>query len=377
MVSRRFSAWPREDYFILGGGIALAIALRVSLLDFTTLDFRDFHSAWYDFIRNNGGVWALRSSFSNNTPLYQYLLVAANTAGLSALQAVKLIPSCFDFVTAYFAYRIVRLRYPAGSIALYAFLVVLFVPTVVLNGSFWGETDMLYTSCLVACLYFLLTKKNVLGLIAFGLAFSFKLQAMFLAPFLLILLFRRIVPWKYFLLVPAVYGVTLIPAWVVGRPLPELLQIYLGQTDTYRALAMNAPTLYQWFPNDLYDILYPAGMIWGAVMVFFCVVLGSKSRAPLTGERLIAWATLSVLIVPYVLPKMHDRFFFPADVFSVLLAFYVPRLFVVPVVVCAVSFFSYFPFLFGYEVIPLRYLAIVLLAPIVLLARHLFQAESA
>ena len=377
MESRRFSTQRLEDYFILAGGIALALALRVSLMSFTTLDFHDFHGAWYDFIQNNGGVWALRSSFSNNTPLYQYLLVAANYAGLSAIPAIKLIPIGFDFVTAYFVYRIVRLRYPAGSIALYAFLVVLFVPTVVLNGSFWGETDVLYTSCLVACLYFLMTKKNALGLIAFGLAFSFKLQAMFLAPFLLILLLKRAVSWKHFLLVPAVYVVTIIPAWLVGRPLPELLQIYLGQTDTYRALAMNAPTLYQWLPNDLYDILYPAGMIWCAAMVFFFVTLVYKSRAPLTNERMIEWAMLSVLIVPYFLPKMHDRFFFPADIFAVLLAFYFPSLFFVPIVICLVSFFSYFPFLFGYEVIPLRYLALVLLTMIVLLARHLFRAETA
>lgn len=377
MTSRRLSTQQVEDYLILAGGLVLALALRASLLSFTTLDFYDFHGAWYNFIHNNGGLWALRSPFSNNTPLYQYLLVAAYYAGLPALHAVKFIPILFDFVTAVFAYRIVRLRYPAGPIAVYAFLVTLFIPTVVLNGSFWGETDMLYTSCLVACLYFLLAKKNALGLIAFGLAFSFKLQALFLAPFLVILFLKRVVPWKYALLIPAVYAVTIIPAWLVGRPLPELLQIYLGQTDTYRALAMNAPTLYQWFPIDLYDILYPAGMIWGAAMVFFFVVLGYKSRAPLTDERLIAWATLSVLILPYVLPKMHDRFFFPADVFSVLLAFYVPRLFLVPAIVCAVSFFSYFPFLFGYEVIPLRYLAIALLVPIALIARHLFRAEPA
>jgi len=377
MKSHRFSTQQLEDYFILAGGIALALALRASLMNFTTLDFHDFHGAWYDFIQNNGGVWALRSSFSNNTPLYQYLLVAANYVGLSAIPAIKLIPIGFDFVTAYFVYRIVRLRYPTGSIALYAFLVALFVPTVVLNGSFWGETDMLYTSCLVACLYFLLAKKNALGLIAFGLAFSFKLQAMFLAPFLLILFLKRAISWKYFLLVPAVYVVTIIPAWLVGRPLPELLQIYLGQTDTYRALSMNAPTLYQWFPGDLYDILYPAGMIWCAAMVFFFVTLAYKSRAQLTDERLIEWATLSVLIVPYFLPKMHDRFFLPADIFSVLLAFYFPPLFFVPIVICLVSFFSYFPFLFGYEAIPLRYLALALFAMIVLLGRHLFRAEAA
>ncbi len=112
-------------------------------------------------------------------------------------------------------------------------------------------------------------------------------------------------------------------------------------------------------------------------MVFFFVTIVYKSCVRPTDERMIEWAMLSVLIVPYFLPKMHDRFFLPADIFSVLLAFYFPSLFFVPIVICLVSFFSYFPFLFGYEVIPLRYLALVLFTMIVLLARHLFRAETA
>lgn len=371
----RVSLKPLEDTIILVLGLLLAVALRASLLNFTTLDFRDFHGAWYDFIQQNGGVGALKYPFSNNTPLYLYLMVAANYAGLSAIQAVKLIPVSFDFIAAFFVFRIVRLRYPVGPAPLFAFLIVLFAPTVVLNGSFWGETDMLYTSCLVACLYFLLTKRELSGLIAFGLAFSFKLQAMFLAPFLLILLLKKAVAWKYLLLVPAVYLVTLIPAWLVGRPLPELLQVYLGQTDQYAALSMNAPTLYQWFPNDLYDILFPAGIIWCAAVIFLFVVAVYKSKAQLTDARMIELATLSVLIVPYFLPKMHDRFFFPADIFSILLGFYFPGRFFVPVIISIVSLFSYFPFLFGYEVIPLRYLALVLLAVIVWLTYQLFLGE--
>lgn len=372
MEQDRASFKPRDEHLILAIGLLLALALRVSLLNFTTLDFHDFHGAWYDFIQKNGGVWALKYPFSNNTPLYLYLLVAANYAGLSAIQAVKLIPASFDFINAFFVYRIVQLRYPAGSASLYAFLVALFAPTVVLNGSFWGETDMLYTSCLVACLYFLLARRTWAGLVAFGLAFSFKLQAMFLAPFLVILLLKRAFPWKYLLLVPAVYLVTLIPAWLVGRPLPELLQVYLGQTDKYAALSMNAPTLYQWLPNDLYDILYPAGIVWCAAMIFFFVTAVYKSQIQLTNVRVIELATLSVLIVPYFLPKMHDRFFFPADIISILLGFYLPQRFFVPVIISLVSFFSYLPFLFGYEVIPLRYLALILLALIVFLTHRLY-----
>jgi Gpi18-like mannosyltransferase len=209
-------------------------------------------------------------------------------------------------------------------------------------------------------------------LIAFGLAFSFKLQAMFLAPFLLILLLKKAFPWKYLLLVPAVYLVTLIPAWLVGRPLPELLQVYLGQAGRYSALSMNAPTLYQWLPNDLYDILYPAGIIWCAAVIFLFVAAVYKSKAQLTDARMIELATLSVLIVPFFLPKMHDRFFFPADVISILLGFYFPGRFFVPVIITMVSFFSYFPFLFGYQIIPLHYLALILLAVIVYLTYQLF-----
>lgn len=363
---------PFEDYLILIVGIILAIALRVSLVNFETLDFREFHGAWYEFIQNNGGLLALKYPFSNNTPLYQYLLVLASYFNLSAIQAVKLIPAIFDFLNAFFVYKIVRLKYPLGPLPYYAFLVALFAPTVVLNGSFWGETDMLYTSCLVACLYFLLKKRETPALVMFGLAFSFKLQAMFLAPFLLILLLKRAVSWKQFLLIPGVYLITLIPAWLVGRPLPELLKLYLGQTDKYQALSMNAPTLYQWMPNDLYDFLYPAGLLYCAAMVFLFVTVVYKSRLRLTDERMIALATLSVLIVPYFLPKMHDRFFFPADVISILFAFYFPSRFYVPIVIGAVSFFSYLPFLFGYEGIPLTYLALILLALIVLLAHHLY-----
>jgi Gpi18-like mannosyltransferase len=123
MKKSRISFKSLEDYLIVAVGVLLALALRASLLNFTTLDFRDFHGAWYDFVQKNGGIWALKYTFTNNTPLYEYLLVAANYAGLSAILAVKLIPTIFDFINAFFVYRIVRLRYPIGPVPWYALLV--------------------------------------------------------------------------------------------------------------------------------------------------------------------------------------------------------------------------------------------------------------
>jgi Gpi18-like mannosyltransferase len=362
-----------EDYLILAVGLILAFLLRYSLREFESGDFRNFLEPWYDFINRNGKFAALQHNFSNYTPLYLYLLVTASyiLAGLSKVFAIKLISILFDFLCAFFVYKIVRLRYPTGAMSILAAFIVLFAPTVVLNGAFWGQADVIYTTGLVACLYFLLVKREGLAFVAFGLAVAFKLQGLFLAPLMLVLFLKKEVSWKSFFLIPLVYVVTILPAWLSGRPLDELLLIYVSQVDFYRSLAKNAPNLYQWLPNDLYDIFYPAGVIWTVALIFFLAVLVRKSQAKLTQELVVLLATLSVLGMPYFLPKMHDRYFFAADVISIILAFYYPRYFYVPVAIGLVSLFSYFPFLFGTELISLSYLAIVLAAIIVILSRHL------
>jgi len=56
-----------------------------------------------------------------------------------------------------------------------------------------------------------------LGVHLFGLAISFKLQAIFFLPVLLILLLRRKLPLKYLILIPAVFLLALAPAFLVTR----------------------------------------------------------------------------------------------------------------------------------------------------------------
>ena len=363
-----------QDSMILFVGVILAAMLRLALIEYESGDFIGFYGVWLDFIQEHGGFLALKYPFSQYAPIYQYLLVIASQlfARLPDIYAIKLISIPFDFINAIFVYKIVRIGYPKGSAPLVACLAVLFAPTVVLNSALWGQADMVYTSCLVACLYFLLVKKESTAFIVFGLAVSFKLQAFFLLPLLIILALRRVVSWKSFLIIPLVYVVTIIPAWLVGRPINELLLVYVDQSEVYHELTMNAANLYQWFPNELYDILVPVGLIYTTAMTFFFVAGVSRYVRQFSAKLIIELATISVLILPYFLPKMHDRYFFPADVFSIILAFFFPSLFYIPIIVGLVSLFSYFPFLFVSEPIPQEYLALVLLLVIVILVRHLF-----
>ena len=372
-----FSSPTKSNPFQISIVICLlsSLVLRYGLIDFETGDL-DAFTNWYDFIVNNGYFYALKHKFANYTPAYHYLLLFSSLLGLPKIVAIKLISIVFDFVCAFFVYKIVRLKYPEGMAPIFAALLTLFSPTVVMNGSLWGQCDVIYTTGLLACIYFLLIKRESYAFFAFGLALAFKLQAIFLMPLLLVLFVRKEVSWKSFFLIPLVYLAVITPAWLVGRPLDELLLIYVEQAGQYTELTMNAPNLYQWIPQTYYDIFLPTGLIWTGLLVCGLVVMAMRSRVKITKEMLILLATLSVTVCPYFLPKMHERYFFAADVISIVFAFYSPRHFYIPVVIGMGSFFFYFPYLFGskYAFALMPYLALALLAVIIVVGREFLVA---
>jgi len=61
-----------------------------------------------------------------------------------------------------------------------------------------------------------------------------------------------------------------------------------------------------------------------------------------------------------LLPKMHDRYWFCADVLSFILAFAQPQTWPVAVVTIAVSTFSYTPYLLGKTFISMKVLSLAL-----------------
>ena len=363
--------WRNYRKSLVAVGILLAILIRYPLLPFESLDYLKYLHRWYRFIVQNGHFAALKYDFSNYNVPYLYLLATASVllAGIPTIFVIKIISIIFDFVLAFFVYRCVRLKYcelTEEAIPILAGLVALLMPTVVVNGAMWGQADAIYTAFLVACLYSLLAGRQAAAFIAFGLAFAFKSQTVFLAPLFLWLLTKKEVNWRYFFWSPAVYLISILPAWFIGSPLYDLLMIYVGQAGEYRDLSLNAPNLYQWIPNAYYDF-YPIGIAFAAVVVLGIAYFVSKSRVKITVDRLVFMATFSVLIMPYLLPKMHDRYFFPADVISIILAFYYPRYWDVPVVIGSVSFLAYMPALLNRAYILQPWLPVVLLLLIAVL----------
>lgn len=357
-----------------------AAAVRYPLIPFESMDLVTFVS-WYNVIARSG-VTSVQSDY-NVLYLYLFAAVAALLPDLHAAIAVKLIPLVFDCALAFAVYKCVAVKYrtPAGGgggskggqvIPFSAGAATLLAPTVVFNGSLWGQCDAVYTTFLVACLYFLLVGRRAWALAAFGLAFSFKLQAMFLAPLFVWLVVKRACGWRHLLIVPAVYLATLVPAWLAGRPLWDLLTVYFFQVQKagLGLLSRGLPNLYVWVPDSFYQ-WWPLGVVMTTGAVALVALAIHRSAAKVTGDLLVLLATYSVLAMPYILPKMHNRYFFAADVFTIVLAFWLPRYWFLPIVVGLVSLYCYFEEHFWIDVVDIEWLAAVVAVLVAILTWQL------
>lgn len=340
---RERDGWMKWAIPVLFGA---ALILRVLALPLSNVDMTIIER-WYDFIVENGVRRGLSDVYSNYPPAYEYLLILATltNAFIPKLTAIKLIPIMFDGFAAYLVYKLVRLQYPEGRKPLFASALFLVLPTVLMNGSVWGQIDILYGSFLLLCLYFLLSGRPVAAMLAYAVSFSIKGQAIFLLPFILVLTVKKRIPMWTFGLIPLVYALLAVPALIAGRGLAEVMSLYLGRVELFDDLAMHAPNLYSLVTLPYFKIATYAGLTIAAVSILTWTVYYGWHRFELSPRLILLTALGSAVLMPFVLPKMHDRFFFPADLTSFVLAFFWPSFWFVAAGYQLISGLVYFIFL--------------------------------
>jgi len=231
---------------------------------------------------------------------------------------------------------------------------VLFLPTAVLNSAVWGQCDMLYTCALLASMYYVLEGKRAAALVAFGLSISVKPQAVVWCPFHAGLLASGRLPWRQVWIAPAVYVGCAVPAMLAGQPVLYGLGCWGRPAVEPTALVLGAPNWYLLISPEVTAGPYAAGVLLTLLATAALVwwMWRSEPTTPGLARWLVSAGLLSVLLPPFLLPGMHERYFFAADVLSVAYAFYDPRRWFVPVLIQFASAFSYFPYLFGREPVP-------------------------
>jgi len=310
-----------------------------------TNDFVLFINFWMKSIHVNGSS-SLAGGFSAYTPPYIYLLNFASLIEpwVGTIAAVKLINVPFVISCAWGVGAIVRHTTADRDRGKIAGAVTLVCPTLLLNSFAHGQCDAIFTSFLIWFVYFALRNRPAVACLMFGLAFSFKQQAIFLSPLLLTLILWRRMPIRYLLIVPATYVVMMIPAALAGRPWRELLAIYARQTELNHVLSMNAPNPW-WFLNKLvpYDLGVAVGLLVSTAVGLFLVFRSLWMRRD--AWSLLLLGTVASALMPYVMPKMASRYFFVADLMTFALALTRPNLWPTAVLVqigSLVAISSYF-----------------------------------
>lgn len=102
---------------------------------------------------------------------------------------------------------------------------------------------------------------------------------------------------------------------------------------------------YEFIPNEYYSQGVILGVLIVGVIISLWVAVYAKRIRIFTPEIILFSAFVSVALVPFLLPKMHDRYFYPADVLSLLAVFYFPRLWFLALGYQIISAMAYYVFL--------------------------------
>lgn len=349
-----------ESLLFLVTVTVVAFAARIKFLPFLSGDYHQFLHGWFTELKSGGGLLAVGKNVGDYMPPYFYLLALLTYLPGKDVCLIKMLSFAGDIALASYAMRIVRRKYPEfwGEMA---YAVVLLLPSVVLNSAAWGQCDSIYTAALLACVFYVLEDRQYAAVAAFSVAFVFKLQAVFLAPFLLLMLLRRKIQWRSLLVFPAVYFAAILPAALEGRSLADLLTVYFRQANQYDLVSMYLPNLAVWYPKHVPVFAGHLIALLAVLLTLAAVLWFYRLDFDLTDGMVVSLALLSVLFVPYILPYMHERYYYPADILSVVFAFYFPEKFYVPVITVLSSTYVVCHNLFNAHFVHIRVLSVLML----------------
>lgn len=298
----------------------LAAALNLWAMCWATVprDFDLFLGPWYAHIAAEGPFRAFAHPFSNYTPPYLYLLALASLAGewLTPLNVVKALSLAGSGFLALALADVLKASGGKARDALWLFV----LPSAVLNAALLAQCDAIWTGASLFAVAAMIRGRTATALAWCGVAIAFKAQSAFVAPFIIgALVSRRAPPWQW-LIPPAVWAAFMAPAWLLGWPAANLATIYFRQAAEFDFPGTLAnPWIWGTvFAPGLARSLYPLGYALAAAAA--AGIAAMSARAAKNPQAMLPLALLSALTLPYLLPKMHERFLFLADVLALALA---------------------------------------------------------
>ena len=336
--------------------IIIGILVRLTLFNWVSADYKVFIEKWLEFIDTYEGVYSLKYVFTNYNLPYVIILVIISYIPIKSLYLVKTVSVIFDILLSILGYKFTLNFTKDKKKAFTCFMVILFSPIVIMNSSQWAQCDSIYAFFSLLSIYLLIKNKISLSFVAYGIAFAFKLQAIFLLPaFGILFLCKKNIKIYHFFIIPIVNFILCLPAVFFGASPLYTYKIYFTQSSTYEH-AMNVMNYYNYYTRNFTftheKLINVIGIIITAI-VFLCILIYSlKNKNKFNDKSIVLLFLLSIATCYFFLPCMHDRYLYCADILSIFIYFSFLNKKYIPIVINICSFLSYM-FLMGY--LPIRW----------------------
>jgi Gpi18-like mannosyltransferase len=191
---------------------------------------------------------------------------------------------------------------------------------VVINAALLGQCDALWGGACVFALAAMMRGETIRSLVWCGVAMAFKSQAAFIAPVIVGALVGRRAPWWQWGIPAGAFLVSLLPAWALGWPLWKLLTVYPDQAALVKfpgrlGNPWMAATLFANHSSRGLFILGYAAALAAAVAIAILAARWFRDR-----RGLLLLGALSGTALPFLLPKMLERYYFLGDVLALAMA---------------------------------------------------------
>lgn len=364
MILIVFSLDEKADNVLLlfvAAALAALIYLRISMLGYHSSDYNSFLSKWIEQMKGLSAGKALTEKIGDYNMPYLYFLLGVSRAETSSLVLIKWFSCIFDFVTAFFVMKCVGLKSENKSLLYFSFILTAALPTVFINSAYWAQCDSILTAFCIMSVYFALRGNGIGASVSYALAFSIKLQAIFILPVIVICFIVKKIKLWHAVLIPATFFATLLPALFAGRSFKDCVSIYVSQTSQYPKLTLNAPTIWQIFRNFNFDYFQSVGIMLAGIAALMLIYICLKYKENINDDLLLEMFYISALLIPLLLPRMHERYFYIADILSVIVFFYNRKKWYIPAITVFASINAYFAFLAGSVTVDQSVVALALL----------------
>ena len=290
--------------------------------------------AWSDMIFDDGiGNFYTADRFTDYPPGYMLILYVVEgisrifsieTASVASRVMIKLVPILCDLAAGFFIWKLAKEKFSEGTSCLLAGLYVV-SPAILMNSSVWGQTDSVFTLCVILMCYLCMKEKRIPAYFVFVLGVFIKPQMLMFAPVLIWTIVEQVFLKDYSikkLVTDLIGGLAAIGSFflaLVPFGFGTVLNQYLDTMSQYPYATVNAYNFWSLMGKNWADqkqiFLFLPMQVWGTIIIFLSVILSGyvffKLRKREDNSRYFLCSAVVIGTMFLFSVRMHERYLFP------------------------------------------------------------------